>query len=47
MLVEAAENCARKSGHAEMASDCVIENHVSLQAHQRLADISQLFPSTS
>jgi aminoglycoside 6'-N-acetyltransferase I len=32
-LVEAAEAWARSCGYAEMASDCLLENEVSLKAH--------------
>ena len=35
-LVEAAEDWARSQGCKEMASDAVIDNHVSLAAHEAL-----------
>jgi aminoglycoside 6'-N-acetyltransferase I len=35
-LVEAAEAWARSRGYAEMASDCLLENDVSLNAHSAL-----------
>ena len=35
-LVEAAEAWARASGYTEMASDCLLENDVSLKAHTAL-----------
>lgn len=35
-LVEAAEAWARSRGYAEIASDCLLENEVSLRAHTAL-----------
>ena len=35
-LVEAAEAWARSRGYAEMASDCLLDNDVSLKAHSAL-----------
>jgi aminoglycoside 6'-N-acetyltransferase I len=35
-LVEAAEDWARLCGYAEIASDCLLENEVSLRAHTAL-----------
>jgi aminoglycoside 6'-N-acetyltransferase I len=35
-LVEAAEAWARSCGYAEIASDCLLENEVSLKAHTAL-----------
>jgi aminoglycoside 6'-N-acetyltransferase I len=32
-LVEAAEDWARSCGYAEIASDCLLENEISLKAH--------------
>ena len=35
-LVQAAEAWARSRGYAEIASDCLLENEVSLRAHTAL-----------
>ena len=35
-LVEAAENWARENGYREIASDALLENETSIQAHARL-----------
>jgi aminoglycoside 6'-N-acetyltransferase I len=35
-LIEAAEDWARSRGYSEIASDCLLENEVSLKAHTSL-----------
>jgi aminoglycoside 6'-N-acetyltransferase I len=35
-LIQAAENWAKEQGYSEMASDCLLENSISFQAHQHL-----------